>query len=77
MTLDELRGEVARAKERGHEHIQLTVRRKRQPATDSGRLWRGGPACRYVGEVEHGLWLVDVKTKAMERWLGATEETER
>ena len=67
MNLDEFRASIAAAKAKGHEHMMLTVERKRAPRyRDSARLWRGGPRCRFVGEVGRGRWLVDVKIADLE-----------
>jgi hypothetical protein len=85
MTLAEIHASVTSAKAQGHEHMLLTIARKRPPRYwDDGRVWRGGPRCRFIGETEPGRWLVDVKIADLEPALdqvdpgldAATDHTE-
>lgn len=66
MTLAELQSAVDSAKAKGHDWIQLTVTRKREPRTNTGFAWKGGPRCRYLGEHAPGRWVVDVKIADLE-----------
>lgn len=60
MTLDEMRTAVADATAKGHDWIQITIRRKKSPANwDRVRIMTGVVG-RCIGEVEPGRYLVDV-----------------
>lgn len=76
MTIGELRSTVEAAKAAEHEYVRLTVRRSRQPRTNEGRLWRGGPPCKFIFEIDRGRWLVDVKTDALARALPPADPSE-
>lgn len=66
MTPQELLHAAERATEQGHEFVQLTVRRAREPRYwDAARLWRGGPKCRFVAWIEGQRYLVEVKVSAL------------
>lgn len=71
MTLLELHAHAEVAVDKGHDYVQLKVTRKRNPkrVRSPGSLWRGGPKCKFIGEVEPGVWLADVPVKGLLAWL--------
>lgn len=57
----------------GLDFVQLVVPRKSRPRSNICRVWSGGPKGRFVGEVRHGEWLVDISAADVLRALDKLE----
>lgn len=79
MNIDELRAKIVSSKALGHEFVQLTAphARHRRPRSNEGRAWKGGPQCRYIGQLDDGRWLIDVKLADIETWLAKVDASEQ
>jgi hypothetical protein len=78
---DFIRERVVNARNRGHEYIQLVVRRGNSPKNwERARIIRGTPSLfgRCIGAtgVIPGDWLFDVKVVDAQAWLDGIAKTE-